>query len=174
MALVLAYLGGYLWLVRRDLRFPQALILLPLGLAAIWIANVLRIVGLILIGDRVFPSLALGGFHSQAGWITFNVVALGVAVIAHRSRLFAKRRPDPTFAPANPTVAYLSPLLAAVAIQMLAEALASEPMVLYPLRVLVVAALLWLFWDRYDRIRFDRRLAGAFAAFVAGTFAFLL
>ncbi|MBO0697508.1 MAG: hypothetical protein J2P46_03875, partial [Zavarzinella sp.] len=67
MGLILAYLTVYLFLFRRDLRFPHALLLLPLGLTAVWVVNVVRIAALILIGDRVSPKLAVGGFHSQAG-----------------------------------------------------------------------------------------------------------
>ena len=39
VGLILAFLGIYLWLFRKDLRFPAALILLPLGAATIWIVN---------------------------------------------------------------------------------------------------------------------------------------
>src|SRR5262249_15945504 len=50
IGLITAFLSVYLWLFRRELRFPDVLLLLPLGAAVIWIANAMRIVALIAIG----------------------------------------------------------------------------------------------------------------------------
>jgi exosortase E/protease (VPEID-CTERM system) len=148
MGLVAAYLSGYLWLFRRDLLFPRAFTLLPLGIVAIWVANVARIVVLVMVGDRISPTLALGGFHSQAGWLAFNAIALGLAVLAHRSRLFAKYGQSPP-ARNTATVAYLTPLLALVAIQLISGLFTSDPAALNPVRVGVAAILLWLFRTQY-------------------------
>jgi exosortase E/protease (VPEID-CTERM system) len=149
MGLITAYLGSYLYFFRRHLRFPRAFLLLPLGLAAIWVVNVVRIAVLIYIGDRVSPKLAVNGFHSQAGWIGFNLVALTLVYVAHRTHVFAKEAP-PRINDRHPTAAYLSPLLAAVAIQMLSAAFAPEPAALYPIRALAAGTLLWYFWPSYD------------------------
>ena len=92
LALILAFLSVYLWLFRRELRFPHALLLLPLGLIIIWLANALRIALLIALGTWVSPTLALGGFHSQAGWLAFLGVALGLVVVSRRSHLFQRDR----------------------------------------------------------------------------------
>jgi exosortase E/protease (VPEID-CTERM system) len=173
MALVLAYLGGYLWLARRDLRFPQALLLLPLGMTAIWLANVVRIVSLILVGHHVSPSLALGGFHSQAGWLLFNAVALSFALLAHRVHLFARSR-KPSAAASNATAAYLGPLLAALAIQMLAEALLTDPAILYPLRVAVVALILWILRREHPWSSARQPASSALYAFTVGAAVFLV
>ena len=72
VGLILAFLGIYLWFFRRELRFPAALVLLPIGAVSIWLLNALRIVLLIVIGSSGWREIALGGFHSQAGWLTFN------------------------------------------------------------------------------------------------------
>jgi exosortase E/protease (VPEID-CTERM system) len=152
MGLISAYLGAYLYFFRRDLRFPRAFLLVPLGLSAIWVVNVVRIAVLIYIGDRVSPKLAVNGFHSQAGWIGFNLVALTLVYAAHRTHLFAKEAPSRNDG-RHPTAAYLSPLLVAVAIQMLSTAFAPEPAVLYPIRALAAGILLWYFWPRYDCLR---------------------
>ncbi len=77
IGLLLAFLAVYLWVYRRELRFPAALVLLPIGAATMWIVNALRIVALIAIGTAGWREIALGGFHSQAGWIAFNAIALG-------------------------------------------------------------------------------------------------
>ena len=72
IGLIVGFLSVYLWLCRRELRFPAALVLLPIGAVTIWIVNALRIVALIAIGTSGWPAIARGGFHSQAGWIAFN------------------------------------------------------------------------------------------------------
>lgn len=152
MGLILAYLTVYLFLFRRDLRFPHALLLLPLGLTAVWVVNVVRIAALILIGDRVSPKLAVGGFHSQAGWIGFNLVALTLVYATHRFHLFAKDHIRSTRS-GHPTAAYLTPLLAGIAIQMLTVAATTNPVALYPGRVVASAVLLWYFWPWYTCLR---------------------
>ena len=65
---------------------------MPLGTVAIWLANVVRITALIAIGTWFSADIAAGGFHSQAGWIAFNAVGLGLVLLARGSRFF--RRDD--------------------------------------------------------------------------------
>ena len=60
IGLIWAFLGGYLVLFRRDLRFPQALLLIPIGTVIIWLFNVLRIVVLVLVGAWGRPEVARG------------------------------------------------------------------------------------------------------------------
>src|SRR5262245_26064845 len=50
VGLILAFLAIYLVLFRKDLRFPGALVLLPLGAITIWILNAARIIALVVIG----------------------------------------------------------------------------------------------------------------------------
>ena len=90
MGLVAVFVGAFIWWFRRELRFPQSILLLVIGVLAVWLANAVRIAALIAIGASVSPSIALGGFHSQAGWIAFNLVALGVIAVGWSSPFFAK------------------------------------------------------------------------------------
>lgn len=152
LGLMAVYLAVYLTLFRRDLRFPRAFLLIPLALAAVWLANVVRLAALVWIGDQLSPTLAIGGFHSQAGWIGFNAVALMLLVLAHRSRLFTRNDTRRATGP-DPTAAYLAPLLAAVLVQMLAAALSPRPELLYPVRALVAGLLLAYYWPRYTALR---------------------
>src|SRR5262249_5187110 len=55
IALMLVFALGLLWFMRRELRFPRAILLLPAGLVAMWVLNGLRIAVLILIGDAGAP-----------------------------------------------------------------------------------------------------------------------
>ncbi|HKA08074.1 MAG TPA: exosortase E/protease, VPEID-CTERM system [Gemmataceae bacterium] len=149
MGLICAYLAGYFWLFRRELRFPQALLLLPLGLTVVWVVNAVRIAVLVWIGTYS-PKLAIGGFHSQAGWLGFSAVALGLVWLSHRMRLFSVSPVVRSSPGTDPTAAYLAPLLAAVAVQMLTIAFDPSPDAWYPLRVGVAAALLTWFWRHYE------------------------
>lgn len=150
IGLVLAFLSIYLWLFRRELRFPAALLLLPIGAATIWIANVLRIVLLIAIGTSGWPAVALGGFHSQAGWIAFSLISLGLVALALRSRCFAAEAPgDAANRLADPTFARLAPFAAVTATAMVTGAFAAGTDWLYPLRIVAALVVLWTFRSYY-------------------------
>ena len=90
MGLILAFTIVWLLYLRRQLRFPRALLLIPCALACIWLMNVLRISALILIGTLVSEEVAMVGFHSQAGWISFTLVALGFSLYTQRLRWLQK------------------------------------------------------------------------------------
>ena len=138
IGLIWALLGAYLLLFRKDLRFPQALLLIPLGTVVIWSFNVLRIVLLVIVGASGRPDVALGGFHSQAGWLGFNIVGLGLVAISRRFRLFSRvdtSGESPPINPAvtNPTAAYLGPMLSIVATAMITGAMSNGQFdALYP------------------------------------------
>jgi exosortase E/protease (VPEID-CTERM system) len=147
IGLTVYFLGAYLWFFRADLRFPNALLLLPAGVAVIWTANALRIVALILIGAWWSPTVARGGFHSQAGWLLFNTMGLGLIAVSRRSRFFTRSESD-AVAKTNPAVPYLAPFMALVAATMVTAALTAGFDWLYPVRVVAVGLVLWACWGR--------------------------
>ena len=156
IGLIWVFTGAYLVLFRRHLRFPQALWLLPMGTVLIWLANVIRIVALIVVGTWVSPAVARGGFHSQAGWILFNAVALGLVVLSQHLRLFdaadVESWPGPANVPdASPIAPYLAPLAATLAIAMITGAFSGSTGfdAWYPLRVLGAAGVLGWFRREY-------------------------
>src|SRR5581483_3182661 len=124
--LILAFGVLWLWLFRRECRFPHALILIPAGMVAMFASNVVRIVALILIGIAGAPAIATGGFHSQAGWIAFNCVALVLAFAAPRLAWIRVRtennRPAAASSSLNPVVPYLLPFAAILAAGMVSRA----------------------------------------------------
>jgi exosortase E/protease (VPEID-CTERM system) len=77
---VLVFMGLWLWFFRREIRFPQALVLVPVALVTMWTLNVLRISALVVMGVRWGSEAALYAFHSEAGWIAFTAVALGFSL----------------------------------------------------------------------------------------------
>ncbi|MBV8897113.1 MAG: archaeosortase/exosortase family protein, partial [Acidobacteriaceae bacterium] len=107
-----------LWLAvfRRELRFPHAFLLVPAGVVSIFLLNAVRIAALILIGNAGASGIALGGFHSQAGWISFNAVALAFCVAAGKSSWLNVKTQEPASAPAttNPSLPYLLPFVSIV------------------------------------------------------------
>lgn len=152
--LVTAVVGCYLVLCRRELRFPAALVLLPLALAASWVLNVLRIAALVGIGAAGWPVIAVNGFHTQAGWLAFNAVALGVILLGRKVPALA-RRPDPQRAEGaplnepNPAAPYLVPLMVVVGTAMATAAATEGVDRLYGLRVLTGGLALWAFRRAY-------------------------
>jgi exosortase E/protease (VPEID-CTERM system) len=145
----------WLWLFRQDFRFPQAILLVPVSLGAAFLLNSVRIAALILIGNAGAPNAAVGGFHSQAGWIAFNVVALGLVLGSQHVPWIARSRPLPTPAGVradNPSALYLAPFLAILAADMLSRAVAGQFEWLYPLRLFAAAAVLWCYRKRYARL----------------------
>ena len=145
IGLVTVFLAMYLWLFRARIRFPQAFLLFPIGWLAIWLTNALRIAALIAIGSSISPQLAVGGFHSQAGWISFVGLALGFVAVTYRMRFFASVGQDGEGDKINPiAAALLVPFLVLMGSMMVTAALSHGFDRLYPLRVLATAAaLLW-------------------------------
>jgi exosortase E/protease (VPEID-CTERM system) len=80
LGLVLVFTCLWLWFFRREIRFPQALLLMPLALTTMWALNVLRIALLVVLGVQWDRDAALYAFHSEAGWIAFTAVTLGFSL----------------------------------------------------------------------------------------------
>jgi len=159
IALIVVFLALYLIQFRRELRLPQALFVIPLGVTLMWLFNALRLAILITIGASWSSEIALGGFHSQAGWISFILVSLGLILLAHRTRLFA-RRPNTIGLDKMPAAghqprygqfatALLLPWLVLMALVIGSAALTQGIDWLYPVRVIAVAGILWIFRDIY-------------------------
>ena len=152
IGLMIAFLSLYLWIFRNDLRFPNAFFLLPVGIVAIWLLNAARIAALTSIGAHVSSAVAADGFHSQAGWIAFLIVTLGLMAAAHGSRYF---RHLPASAELSGVQAdrmlhaLLLPFIALMATSVVASAFAPHDQWLYGLKVVVVGAVLWWFRDAY-------------------------
>jgi exosortase E/protease (VPEID-CTERM system) len=157
MALAALFAGLYLWLFRDLLRFPHALLLVPLGIALAWAANVVRIVALVALGSWLSPAVALGGFHSQAGWLSFLGLSLGLVAVSRQSGLFLKMAPVQDDA-GRATAAYLTPFLALLATQLATAALSNGFDWLYPLRLLPAGAALWYFRREYTDLRWTLSL----------------
>ncbi len=179
--LMLAFGVVWLCLFRKECRFPQALLLIPAGVVVMYLLNAVRIAALILIGSAGAREIALGGFHSQAGWIAFNVVALGFSVAARRAPYFTLNPPraevedraadnvaSDNVTSDNPTAAYLVPFLVILGAGMISGALSGSFEWLYPLRFFAAAGALWAFRAKYSSL--DWKVGWLGPAIGAGVF----
>jgi exosortase E/protease (VPEID-CTERM system) len=158
IGLVLTFLSCYLWFFRDRFRLRRAWILLPLGAVSIWLANIVRIFLLILVGSSISPEIAAGGFHSQAGWIAFNAVTLGLIALASSCSFFTKQSAVPTarIQQRNPEAIYLFPLLTILGMALLTGAFSSGGLDrFYPLRLAAVAIPLWSFRREYASMQWS-------------------
>ncbi len=180
-ALILGFSLLWLWLLRREFRFPRALILAPASVLVLFFLNAVRIAALILIGNAGAPEIALGGFHSQAGWIAFNGVAIALMVGARRMQwiavspsgtlaLDAKDSTQLPVATENPAAPYLVPFLSILAAAMISRAASGGFEWLYPLRFLASGAALWIFRANYRKLDWHF----GWEAPAVGTFVFVL
>jgi exosortase E/protease (VPEID-CTERM system) len=146
LGLMLAFCVAWLFYFRVEYRFPRALLLIPIGLFIIFLLNILRIAALLVIGNAGFEEVAVFGFHSQAGWITFNAVACGLVYVSRKTawltRSVATAREGTG---ENPTAAFLMPLLALLAAGSLSHAMSGRFEIFYPLRLLAGVAFLWIY-----------------------------
>ena len=157
IGLILAFLTIYLVVLRKELRFPGALILLPIGAAAMWFLNVGRIVALIAIGTSGWPDIAKGGFHSQAGWLAFNAVALAFVALTNHAGYFRRHAERTSMAAAprlnqtavDSTIPTLAPFVALLCAALITGAFSAGLDWLYGVRIAVAAVVLWRCRDAY-------------------------
>ncbi len=153
-ALVAGFVAIYAGLFRREIRpLRFVLVVLPLGLLLSWLFNVTRISGLILIGARVSPDLAVNGFHSYAGWLFFLALALLILVVAHRIAWFQRVPVGPAVAGpplrADPVAAAILPFVSFMAASIAVGAFFPEPELGYPVKAAVMAIAVAYWWPAF-------------------------
>lgn len=148
IGLVLVFVAGYIYRFRSELRIWRALWLLPVAVALAWLANAFRLVALVAIGAWGAPAVALGGFHSKAGWVLFCGVSLAFVLLLNHVRWFRHgAAAAPAGATHNPTAGYCMPFLSLIALSLVSGLfVAGQLDRLYALRL--VAALAALAWAR--------------------------
>lgn len=165
IALMLTFVGAYLFLARHELKWPLTFVLLPLSALFVWILNVVRIVGLILVGTYYSPEVALGGFHSKAGWVFFTLCALGTVHFVQQSSRFQAALPGGTprvvsaapqtlEVPETATLAYLAPLLSVLGAKLVTGLFTTHIDYFYGVSVVAAALTLYKFRDQYPRPSF--------------------
>lgn len=172
MALVCVLLAAYFYVYRSELCFPNAFLLLPLGIAASFVLNVLRISLLIRIGAHVDPDLAVNGFHSHAGWLLFTMLAFALIGAGQTIPFFraAPTRSAPASLPlrSDPLAGMILPFTVFMASGLAASAFVATPGLVYPLRMTVTGLVLLAFVPLYRRIEWRLDPIAAFAGIVVG------
>lgn len=150
IGLLIAFGVVCLVLFRDELRFPQCLALFPIGMTILFLLNTVRIAVLIAIGHWGARDIAVGGFHSQAGWIAFNAVAFGLCLLARRWKwIWTRVETSEEYAAQDPTTAFLAPFLAILAAGMFVRAMSGAFEWLYGVRVAAAAAVIWRYRKSY-------------------------
>jgi exosortase E/protease (VPEID-CTERM system) len=147
MSLILVFMIAWLGYFRKEYRFPRALLLIPLGVTLMFGLNAVRIAVLVLIGNAGYYEVAEYGFHSQAGWIAFNAVAVGTAFWTRRSSWLNRSEKTPVEGNQsdNPTAVFLMPLLVILAAGMLSHSLSGRFEWFYPLRLFACVAVIVIY-----------------------------
>ncbi|MFZ1086253.1 MAG: exosortase E/protease, VPEID-CTERM system [Terracidiphilus sp.] len=192
--LVLVFTSLWLWIYRKEIRFPQAFLLIPCSLACSWLMNIFRLCALILISSLGGSEAFATGFHAQFGWVTF----IGISVAfswALQKISWMRKLPAPV--PTNrgeqmsaggeiatspfhelgddlgesPAIrVYLIPLLAILAAASASKLFAGYFDWLYPLRFIVAAIALYFFWPELKKLNWRFGWFGP----LAGTAVFLM
>ncbi|MFT3731946.1 MAG: exosortase E/protease, VPEID-CTERM system [Hyphomicrobium sp.] len=181
MLLIAAFLVGYMIVFRRTLKFPNVLVLFPMAMGAIWLLNSLRIALLVFIGTHFSPDVALNGFHSQFGWISFLLVAITIMTLAQRTNFFGTEASvdrEPTHhavtarntAEPNPALLYLAPFIALMAGQIATRIAAPHDFLLYPVKVIAVGLALYALRNVYKRMFRAAAWSSVWLGAVAGIF----
>jgi exosortase E/protease (VPEID-CTERM system) len=172
VAAIVAFASVWLIVFRQEYVFPRALLLIPLGVIAMFLLNALRISALMVIGDAGFPDVAIYGFHSQAGWIAFISVACGLVLLSRKSAWLSRDAVigESTTETSNPSAVYLMPLLAILATGIISRAMSGKFEFSYPLRLFAGAAVLAAYWRHLASI--DWRCS--YRALIVGGLVFLV
>ena len=155
MGLITVFLCFYLWINRKSLKLPQAFVLLPIALCLTWILNVLRIALLIAIVISISSDIALYGFHSQAGWISFLLIAVFFLWVT--PKLFGLEinieKKNPSKINDNKLAdALIIPFIVLMIAQMFTAAMSKEADLLYPLKIVIASCFLWHYKFTYQAI----------------------
>jgi exosortase E/protease (VPEID-CTERM system) len=194
LGLVLIFTSLWLWFYRKETRFPQAILLIPCALGCSWLLNIVRLCALILIYNAGGSAALLDGFHTQAGWIAFIVIALAFSLATQKISWMRKTPASVSSAAGNPpnegignvsgasqhqleqpgeslaTRAYLLPFLAILAAASVSKLATGSFDWLYPLRFFAATIALCYFWPELKKLNWRFGWFGP----VAGVAVFLL
>jgi exosortase E/protease (VPEID-CTERM system) len=151
LALTTAFMAIYAIIMKGDLRLGRFwLIVWPFALLMSFVFNVLRIAGLILIGGYISPELAVNGFHSFAGWLSFTLLALLILTIvnvlpglSHAPKTTGKTDHPPWTE--DRAMAFIVPFLAFMLSGLFVHTFSQTPEVWYGIQVAAMAVALWVF-----------------------------
>ena len=108
--------------------------------------------------DGGYSALALGGFHSLAGWILFLLIGLGLIAWARQSRIFStansELQGEVRVSPATADGAYLMPAMAIIATAMITAIFSPGFDRYYPVHIVTASVALFIYRKSYSELRF--------------------
>lgn len=164
IGLIFAFTSIYLLVNRKDINFPLAFILYPIGLLLIWFLNGVRIALLVAIGYHFSPEIAVGGFHSQAGWITFIAGSIFILWLSGKSRFIRSDINISKNNRLNLSISTLIPMITLLSVTLITSAFYVNFDYLYPLRVISVAISIAVIWRYFKEIKIKPTLLGSLVA----------
>jgi exosortase E/protease (VPEID-CTERM system) len=193
LGLVLIFTSLWLWVYRKETRFPQAFLLIPAALVCSWLLNIVRLCALISIACAGGSLAFTAGFHAQFGWVAFTLIALFFSLATQRLSWFRKlplsdsdsagqnigglgatavvREPQSAYQGESPAIrAYLIPLLVILTAASISKLTSAYFDWMYPLRFIAVAVALWFFWPELKKLNWRFGWFGP----VAGVAVFLM
>ena len=171
IGLITSFLTCYIFIYRSQLKFPHVFILFPFGIATIWILNAVRIALLIVIGANYSKEIAIGGFHSQAGWMMFLLVTVLIMVAVHNFAYFW--RPKTTvknvIEEEEYTVVCLTPFIILMFSNILVVTFAPQGYWIYSLTVTLLVSVFYYFRRHLLSLLSSFQPHSIFAGFAIGT-----
>ena len=173
LLLVAVLITLWIFFFRRELIVSRALLVFPIALLLTWCANIARLAALIAIGDHGHAFLADLGFHTQAGWVSLNLIVLGSLAAVQNAAWFRKYPDGPQTHASQPTgvnhvAVYLLPFTVIIAASLFTQGLAEGFERFYPLRLLVALVAFWFYRRQYRSIDWRFGPAGLLAGLLVG------
>ncbi|MGK0369810.1 MAG: exosortase E/protease (VPEID-CTERM system) [Glaciecola sp.] len=178
LVIALSVTSIYLFLLRDSLRFPLVILLLPIATLLAVVFNIIRVAVLISIGAFFSPEIAVGGFHSVAGWFTAVLVSfLIVFVFTSMSVFNNKSSHDLADSSSDETEinssddsqlawAMLVPFVLFLITTLLSSIFVDDFNYFYPLKVIVGGLSLAYFWSFYEWDKTKKWVEPVLAGFV--------
>jgi exosortase E/protease (VPEID-CTERM system) len=154
IGLAVVFVGVLLIGAWQALYVARVFAFVPVLLAGVWGLNAVRIAALVWWGAHVSPEVALGAFHSKAGWVLFCVVGVATVSLLRSSSLFSRdvprkratkdSLPNESADSYNPVAVYCLPFGLQLLTGMMTGAFVFHVDWLYGLRVLAIGAGLYV------------------------------
>ena len=148
-ALTTLFFVCYFYAFKEHLRFPNVWVLLPIGLLFSWALNVVRIAALFSIGTNGNPELAVNGFHSHAGWLTFSILAFAIIGVSTSVPWFRRGNTAPQPLLEDWTAARTLPFAAFMGAALLLSTFTVTPDLWYFAKVVAISSVLATFLPVY-------------------------
>lgn len=143
-------MAAYIIWMRSELNVKRAIAVIPLVAALSWTLNAFRIAVLLMTGEYISPELAVDGFHSYAGWISFTLLTGALVFAVDRIPWFQKDA-ERKAASQKPSIfedwvsAQLLPFTVFLFSSLVVGAVFEVPAIGYPYRVLATLVVLLSF-----------------------------